>query len=253
VTALGRLLGCWLLGLLLLLAGACDRTPTTEQQEPDTLEPKPNELPPLELRKDTKDLLLTWVDEKGDFHVVQKIADVPEKGRKQVRVVVATQREGTGRLVYVADLRKAKPDGTYPVQTLTRAQWDEIGAGRRKARLEALAPSARPPVPVPSGEAPGRSVTDGKSGVVAIIYGAEWCKPCHDAARYLARLGVKVVEKNVEEDALAQREMQAKLKRANLPGTASIPIIDVGGRILVGFSPPALQRAVKAVQNAKSL
>ncbi len=253
MTALARLFGYWLLGLSLLLAGACDRTAATEQQEPETLEPKPNELPPLQLRDDTKDLLLTWVDEKGDFHVTQKIADVPEKAREKVRVVVATQREGTGRLVYVADLRKAKGDGTYPVHTLTRAQWDEIGAERRTARLEALAPSARPPIPVPSGEAPSKSATDGQAGVVAIIYGAEWCKPCHDAARYLQRLGVKVVEKNVEEDPLAQREMQTKLTRANLPGTASIPIIDVGGRILVGFSPPALQRAVKAAQNTKSL
>jgi glutaredoxin len=253
MTDFARRLACWLLGLSLLLAGACDRTPSPEQQEPDTLEPKPNELPPLELRDDIKDLLLTWVDEKGDFHVVQKVADVPEKARAQVRVVVATRREGTGRLVYVADLRQAKPDGTYPVHTLTRAQWDEVGAGRRKARLEALAPSSRPPIPAPSKKAPGRSATDGKAGVVAFIYGASWCKPCHDAARYLQRLGVKVVEKNVEEDPLAQREMQAKLKRANLPGTASIPIIDVGGRILVGFSPPALQRAVKAAQNTKSL
>jgi glutaredoxin len=253
MTRYAQLLACWLLGLSLLLAGACDRTSTTEQQEPDTLEPKPNELPPLQLRDDTKDLLLTWVDEKGDFHVVQKVADVPEKAREKVRVVVAARREGTGRLVYVADLRQAKPDGTYPVHTLTRAQWDEIGAGRRKARLEALAPSARPPIPVPSGQGPGKSIRDGKAGVVAIIYGASWCKPCHDAARYLQRLGVKVVEKNVEEDPLAQRELQAKLKRANLPGTASIPIIDVGGRILVGFSPPALQRAVKAAQNTKSL
>ena len=76
---------------------------------------KADELEPLELRDDTPHLLLTWVDDKGDFHVVQKIADVPESGKKLVRVVVTDKEAGTGKLVYVADLSQKQSDGTYRV------------------------------------------------------------------------------------------------------------------------------------------
>jgi glutaredoxin len=247
--ALRALLACAVLAVPL---PACERSSEQEEQESASLAPKPNELPPLELRDDTKDLLLTWVDEKGDFHVVQKPGDVPKEARQRVRVVVATKQEGTGRLVYVADLRNQSPDGTYPVETMTRAQWDEVGASRRQARLEALAPSARPATAAPSAAtSEQRRATKGE--VVAIIYGAEWCKPCHDAARYLKKVGVTVVEKDIDADALAKRQMVEKLRRANLPPTSSIPIIDVMGQLLVGFSPQALSRAVQSARDAKRL
>jgi glutaredoxin len=209
------------------------------------------------LRDDTPDLLLTWVDELGDFHVVQRIADVPEKARQSVRVVVTTREDGTGRLVYVANLASKAADGTYAVRTMTRAEWDEIGAARRKARLEALAPpaSALPPA---SG-APGASAPPGSaqrppaSGVVAIVYGADWCKPCHDAARYLRSRGVQVVEKDIEENEVARQEMVSKLQRAKMPPSASIPIIDVGGHLMVGFSASALDRAIEAAEAQRPL
>jgi len=245
-----------------LLAAApcgCDRDPSAaDTNEPASAAPAKNELPPLELRDDTPDLLLTWVDEHGDFHVVQKVADVPEKGRHAVRAVVTTREQGTGKLVYVADLATKKPDGTYAVRTMTRAQWDEMGALRRKARLEALAPSASAPAPAsgvpgspPSPGAPG--APPGASNVVAIIYGAEWCKPCHDAARYLRGRGVKVVEKDIEDNAVARQEMRAKLERAQMPPTASIPIIDVAGKLMVGFSPSALDHAIQSAEAQQPL
>jgi glutaredoxin len=223
-----------------------------QNEEPASAAPKTNELPPLELRDDSPNLLLTWVDEKGDFHVVLKPADVPEGRRDKVRVVVTTREEGTGQLVYVADLGKKQPNGSYVVSTLTRAQWDEVGASRRKARLEALAPSAATP---PAGSAPPAALASALppgSKVVAIIYGAEWCKPCHDAARYLRQRGVNVIEKNIEDSQAAAAELRAKLARANL-GTSSIPIIDVNGKILVGYDPRALDQAVEAARSAKTL
>lgn len=251
-----RVLGALLVGLCCTIA-SCQRG--DEHASPS---PAPSAagqgLPPLELRDDTAQLLLTWVDEKGDFHVVQKIADVPEAGRESVRVVVADREAGTGEQVYVADLRTKRPDGTYPVKTLSRSQWDEIGASRRKARLEALTglPDAGPaaPPPAPGGSAAGNPGGATKTGaVVAVIYGANWCKPCHDAARHLRQRGVTVIEKNVEESDAARAELKQKLERAQLPATASIPIIDVMGRILIGYSPASLDRAVEAVRATQTL
>ncbi len=235
----------WVLivGLLAVLASGC-RQEADDGASPST--PTVQELPALELTDDTSDLLLTWVDPVGEFHVVQEISDVPEDRREQVRVVLTTREDGTGNLLYVADLRNKDPDGKYAVKTLTRAQWDEIGASRRKARLEALKPpaSAAPP--------PGSSATASTGKLRAIVYGADWCKPCHQAKRYLSQRGVAVTEKNIEESNIARKEMQAKLAKINKRG-ASIPVIDVEGQMLVGFSPSAIDRAIKAARNTKTL
>lgn len=241
-----------LLVVTALVAGCRDKD-KDGGDDPTGTKPSTADLPALELRDETPNLLLTWIDEKGDFHVVQKPADVPEKARGEVRVVVTTREEGTGKLVYVANLSRKNPDGTYPVAVMGRAAWDEKGASRRKARLEALAPPTGSVPPGPSGSAgpaPSAAIPAGK--IVAIIYGADWCKPCHDAAAYLKQRGVVVVEKDVDEDPGARAEMNTKLERAKLAG-ASIPVIDVMGQVLIGFSPRALERAIEQAKNSTTL
>ncbi len=241
----------------LVLASGCKK-PTTDSQGDDTTKPKSVELPPLEVRADTPNLLLTWVDDKGDFHVTQKPADVPTEGRATVRVVVTTREEGTGALVYVANLDETNATGAYRLKTMPRAQWEEIGASKRKARMEALAPSALPSsLPAPGaggGKGPG-SAAGGKTpatGVVAIIYGADWCKPCHDAERYLKQRGATVIKKDIDQNEVAAQEMQRKLEKAGRGG-ASIPVIDIMGQIQVGFSPAALEQALEAARGAKGI
>ena len=76
------------------------------------------------------------------------------------------------------------------------------------------------------------------------LYGAEWCAPCHDAALYLKVRGVKVAVRDVGGDPVAQAEMRSKLDGAGLVASA-IPVLDVSGKILVGFDPGALDRALR--------
>lgn len=244
--------------LALFVATACKK-PGAESERDNATAPKPSALPELEVKADTPNLLLTWIDDKGDFHVVQKPADVPTEGRAQVRIVVTTREEGTGALVYVANLDETNATGAYRLKTMPRAQWEELGASKRKARLEALAPSSLPSsAPVPSGGRDGKapSTAAGEkppaSGVVAIIYGADWCKPCHDAERYLKQRGATVIKKNIEDNEAAAEEMQKKLARVGRGG-ASIPVIDIMGQIQVGFSPAALEQALAAAHSAKGL
>jgi glutaredoxin len=247
-------------GLVLLVGAglaACHKQPAPTATDDTGAAPQAADLPPLEIKDDSPNLLLTWIDDKGDFHVVEKPADVPKEGRENVRVVVTTSEDGTGRLVYVANLNEVTPSGSYRVKTMTRAAWDELGAGKRKARLEAMAPSA---VPAPADSAPspgdpGAAAGPQKmasSGVTAIIYGASWCKPCHDTARYLKQRGVTVVDKDIEENEVAAAEMRQKLARAGRSGS-SIPVIDIMGQIMVGFSPMALDQAIEAARTAKPL
>jgi glutaredoxin len=203
-------------------------------------------LPRLELTDETPNLLLTWLGEEGDFHVVEKIDAIPPERRRQVRVVVTDRGAGTGQVVYVADLAAKQADGTYPITTLPRAEWEKLGADLRKTRMEALAPGQ----PGASNPAAGAESSEALGGAIsAIVYGADWCKPCHDAERYLKSLGVAVTKKNIEQSRAAQAEMQEKLTRANRPG-ASIPVIDVMGRIFVGYSPGPLKQAVDAAKHA---
>lgn len=177
------------------------------------------------------DLLLTWIDERGDFHIEQRVSDVPATARDVVRVVDMTKDAPDEDTIYVVDLRNAGPDGRYPVRTMKRAEFEALAAERRaKAGKGVL--SAQPAASAPPSDRPD-----------VIIYGASWCGPCHEAAAYLKRKGVSFVEKDIEKDSSAAREMQAKLARVGRPG-GSIPVLDVRGRILVGYSAQAVDQAL---------
>ncbi len=192
---------------------------------------------PFSFGDDTAGLLLTWVDEQGDFHVTAKPSDVPESARKTVRVVLQNHPAGSPDTVFVADLQQKNKDGHYAVRPMPREAWDELGAARRKERMDRLAPP-----PASSAAAAGK--------LSAVIYGADWCKPCHAAEEYLRKRGLDVTKKDIEESDAARAEMQAKLTRAGLGG-ASIPIIDVSGTLLVGFSPSALDSAIRRAEAAR--
>lgn len=240
--------------LFVVLLAALADSPACSKSEPDdgTRPAVAEELPPLALRDDTPNLMLTWVDERGDTHVELKPTDVPESGRAQVRVVVSDREAGTKGTFYVADLTKKAVDGTYAVTTMPRREWERLIEKRREEYLAKAAPkpppdpaTAAPPSPSAPPASPGQPAP-AIAGVSVIIYGADWCKPCHEAEAYLRKKGVRVVMKDVEESPEAAREMQEKLRRSGRNG-GSIPVIDVRGQILVGFSPKALDRAVAKV------
>jgi glutaredoxin len=216
------------------------------------------EAAPLTLREDSTDLLLTWIDAKGDFHVEQSVADVPMVGRDAVRIIDPMREDGTHPdRIFVADLRVARQDGTYPVRVTTRAEFDKLAEGRRAKEGQTLAGEGPGGGPAeagaggPSGKgpelpgAPGASLPDpsGAARPTVIIYGASWCGPCHQAADYLRKKGVNYVLKDIEEDANAGREMRAKLAKAGMRA-GSIPVIDVRGKLLVGFSAESLDEAL---------
>ncbi len=209
---------------------------------------------PFTVKADSEGLLLTWIDDKGDFHVEMKVADVPMMGRDAVRVVDPSKDDGThADHIFVVDLRTAREDGTFPVRSMTRADFEALAVARREKTGPTLA-SAGPPspsAPPPSGSAAaaqdGRDPGSPKPATLAsvIIYGAEWCGACHEAARYLKRKGIPFIEKDVEKDPGAAREMQDKLAKNGLHA-GSIPVIDVRGRVMVGFNASEVDGALGA-------
>ncbi len=205
---------------------------------------------PIVLKADSTGLLLTWVDDKGDFHVEEKVADVPLMGRDAVRVVDPNLEDGTHPdRIFIADLRTLRPDGTYPVRVATRAEFDQLALNRRAEKGPTLASGAPSMGPPPPGtvagndtSAPGNAPPPSANNPV-IIYGAEWCGPCHEVQSYLRSKRVPFVDKDIEKDRDAAREMQAKLAKAGRSG-GSIPVIDVHGKILIGFNPSAVDAAL---------
>lgn len=202
---------------------------------------------PIVLKPDSEGLLLTWIDDKGDFHVEQKVADVPLMGKDPVRVVDPNREEGTASdRIFLADLRTLRADGTYAVRIAKRADFDAVALARRQEKgptLASAAPSssappndgtkgAGPPDPANTGDRPDPNAA---ARPAVIVYGASWCGPCHEAQAYLKRKGIAYVYKDIEQDSAAGREMQQKLEKVGRRG-GSIPVLDVRGKILVGFS-----------------
>jgi glutaredoxin len=119
----------------------------------------------------------------------------------------------------------------YPVRTMSRTEFEKLAVERRQKNGAVLTPKGADSAP------------PGAARPTVIIYGASWCGPCHQAAAYLKRRGVPFIEKDIEEDHGAAREMQAKLASAGMRG-GSIPVMDVRGKLLIGFDERAVDRAL---------
>lgn len=228
---------------VILLLPALVGTGCRREKVDDGTTPKPLVLPALDLREGSSDeLLLTWVDAKGDGHTVTKIEEVPLEGRDQVRVVVVGKDEGTRELFYVANLTVKNPDGSYPVVTKPRSEWDAMIAKRRAPAI----PQTAPPPSLPSSPAMPTDQADlAPTGATVIVYSASWCGACRSTIAYLKQRRIPFIERDIEEDEGAAIEMDRKLARAGIRG-GTIPVLDVRGRIIVGFDKRAIDNALLA-------
>ncbi|MCL2779756.1 MAG: glutaredoxin family protein [Polyangiaceae bacterium] len=184
-------------------------------------------------------LLLTWIDERGEFHVEQNVASVPATSRDLVRVVDPSRDPPAQGGVFLADVRAAGADGHYPVRLAERDEFESVAAKRRGEHGAVLKPQ-QATTAVSSADDAGAI---GVAHPTVIIYGASWCGPCHQAQAYLRERGIPFVYKDIEADPSAAREMHSKLAAGGIRD-GSIPVIDVSGKIFVGFDPRALARAL---------
>lgn len=242
MTTMSIVLGCTALG--------CKRP------VPATPVPAVAPLPPLVMKGDAG-LLFTYVGPEGTFVTTDKTAEVPPQSRHLVRVVdpsrgVAESRDNTN--VYVADLNQFIASGNAQAKPLSRAAF-ETGAlaalppGRSsmlsgprelaEADPATLAPgdpggaAASPPLPLP------RSVLD-RAAPVVTVYGTSWCGACRSARQYLTQRRIPFADKDIEKDPEAARELSEKAARLGVP-TDRVPILDVRGRLLIGFDQARLE------------
>jgi glutaredoxin len=211
--------------VLTLLACGGDREETPAAAEGSTTEARSGAVvaPPFSVRGNAEGLLLVWFDAEGP-HTATSRLDVPAERRSEVRVESLDLDHAEGAdpdAVYVADLRAADEDGDFTVRRMSRADFD--------ARIDAFVAEAR------SARAASADV---------VVFGASWCGACRQAEAYLRERNVPFVERDIEEDPAAAAEMRARAAAAGLHPTG-IPVIDVRGRILLGFDPEALDAALR--------
>ena len=78
------------------------------------------------------------------------------------------------------------------------------------------------------------------STATPIIYSTDWCGYCKMAKQYLDQKGVEYVEKNIEQDKAAHDELMAKIDN----DFRGVPVIDIGGKIILGFDRPGIDAAL---------
>lgn len=186
--------------------------------------PTPEAAPPPDIvvRSDRTDLVFSYPGEDGrSFETATRIEDIPAPARQTVVVTdlaLSPEVRQAGRYIYLADLRRAREDGTFPVAVASRYGF-EAGTSTQAG-----------------GDQPANSAK-------VIMYSASWCGVCKKAKRLLQQWNVPFEEKDVEASRSAQRELAAKAA-ANGFQPGGVPVIDVQGIILQGLDERSLRAAL---------
>lgn len=79
-----------------------------------------------------------------------------------------------------------------------------------------------------------------------ILYSTDWCPWCRKARKLLKELDAEWVEKDVEKDPAAARELREKAG-----GRSGVPVIDFDGRVVRGFNEKQIRRHAEWVRKSR--
>lgn len=214
------------------------------------VEPAPSDIPgtqqsdkskvgaaPFTLPADLSGFLLLWFDSEG-VHSADSVEEIPDGAKSLVRVrPLDPEVEGKldPLLVYVTDLRKPATAGTREVRAMKRTTFD--AKVDEALGVKSFESSLEPPA------ASGKNAKKPADAPAIIVYRTDWCGVCRQAAAWLDANGYAFTEKDVEKDPGAAREVQQKLAAAG-KSSRGVPVIDVGGQLMVGFDPGQLKRMI---------
>lgn len=175
-------------------------------------------------------VVLTYAGERGAFTDGQKLEQVPEASRGMVRVTIVGGVDPPPGQVWVANLRSPEPDGRYRLSTVPRSLFEELALGQGLSSHYDL----------PDGLEPPAQVDRTQQGEV-IVYKTAWCGVCKKLEAYLEREHISYQAKDVEKDPQAAAELQAKAAEHGVQ-TGSVPVIDIGGELIVGFDRARIEK-----------
>jgi len=182
--------------------------------------------------------LFTYAEPKGTFATTDKPDSVPEDARALVRVFDPSAPEKTpgGGRVYVTNLNDVISKGRAPARPMSREAFETAAlAAHPTGESSPLAAQTMKPVPIPAGDGGAAPPPPAAGGPpVVTIYGTSWCGACRQARQYFTTRKIPFADKDIERDADAARELAAKAAKMGIP-TDRVPVIDVRGRLLLGF------------------
>jgi glutaredoxin-like YruB-family protein len=79
-----------------------------------------------------------------------------------------------------------------------------------------------------------------------IVYTTPSCSFCGNLKTYLHEKGVEFEEYDVSKDQEKLKEMLRKT------GSGSVPVTDIEGKVIVGFDPEKIEKALNAIMVARS-
>lgn len=172
--------------------------------------------------------ILTYAADRGSFADTSTLDVVPEQARGLVRVKLLAGEPAPPGMVWVTNLRTPEADGRFRLRPVPRDMFEELALGQGLSSDVTLPEGLEPPQTVAAPE-----------GV--IVYKTAWCGVCKKVEAYLTRKGVDYEAKDIEKDRQAAAELSAKAKTQGVK-TGSVPVIDVGGQLIVGFDRARLEK-----------
>ena len=70
------------------------------------------------------------------------------------------------------------------------------------------------------------------------VYSTDWCPWCTRVKDFLKENNIEFEDVNVQNDPARAQEMLAK------SGQMGVPVVDIGGKIIVGFNEPEIWKAL---------
>lgn len=169
--------------------------------------------------------VLTYAGERGVFADAPSPTSIPAEAKGFVRVKLLDGPEPPRGKVFVANLTQARD--AYALKLVARDAFEELALGDgRSSKIDLPA---------------GLELPDVSFGDEIIVYKTAWCGVCSKLTAYLDNKGVEYVAKDIEKDRDAAAELQAKAKKKGVQ-TGSVPVIDVGGELMVGFDRARLEK-----------
>ena len=183
--------------------------------------------------------LFTYAEEGGTFATTDKPDSVPAAARTLVRVFdpAAPEKVDAAGRVYVTNLNDVMGKGKASARMMSREAFETAAlAAFPTGESSPLAGQHMQPAPMPAldgGAVPAGATAAGGAPAVT-IYGTSWCGACRAARQYLTERKIPFADKDIERDADAAHELSVKAAKMGIP-TDRVPIIDVRGRLLMGF------------------
>ena len=184
--------------------------------------------------------LFTYAERSGTFATTDKPDSVPAEARALVRVFdpSAPEKTGAADAVYVTDLNEVMSKGRAQARAMSREAFETAAlAANPVGESSPMAAQRMQPAPMPAidGGAPGKGSAAPAGGPpVVTLYGTSWCGACRAARQYLSQRKIPFADKDIERDADAAKELATKAAKMGIP-TDRVPVIDVRGRLLLGF------------------